>query len=140
MHDPDPIIEIRLANSFRMKYNQVAILAKEKGSEGYMLLTCNIKTSMPFLSLYSFLKIFLSISYSNRSRSAAKSQALGAAVNTKGASLGRPTTTIENLPELFIRHYPKYAAKQITQEELARLCDVSRQSISKYIKVWNQGA
>ena len=55
----------------------------------------------------------------------------------KGAKIGRPTTTIDNLPTLFIRHYPKYIAKQITQQELARLCNLTRQSVAKYIKIYN---
>ena len=54
----------------------------------------------------------------------------------KGAKIGRPTTTIDNIPTQFLKHYPKYAAKQITQVELARLCSTSRQSISKYIKIY----
>ena len=58
----------------------------------------------------------------------------------KGAAIGRPTTTIDNLPTSFIRHYPKYIAGQVTQEELARLCNITRQSVSKYIKVYKQGA
>lgn len=54
----------------------------------------------------------------------------------KGKVVGRPTTTIENLPSTFIKHYPKYRDKQVTQLELARLCDMTRQSISKYIKIY----
>ena len=53
----------------------------------------------------------------------------------KGAKLGRPTTNIDNLPVSFLKHYPKYTTKQITQEELARLCGITRQSVSKYIKI-----
>ena len=58
----------------------------------------------------------------------------------KGAVIGRPFTTVDNLPQSFLKHYPKYAEKQITQEELARLCDTSRQSISKYIRIYKQSA
>ena len=58
---------------------------------------------------------------------------------TKGSVIGRPTITINNLPPLFLKHYPKYLSKQITQEELARLCEVSRQSVIKYISVYKQG-
>ena len=58
----------------------------------------------------------------------------------KGAVIGRPTTTVESLPVSFLKHYPKYTAKQITQQELARICDVSRQSIHKYIKIYKQSA
>lgn len=53
----------------------------------------------------------------------------------KGAKIGRPTTTTENLPPSFLKHFPKYTAKQITQEELARLCGLTRQSVSKYVKL-----
>jgi DNA invertase Pin-like site-specific DNA recombinase len=54
----------------------------------------------------------------------------------KGAAIGRPATTIESLPPLFLKHYPIYTAKQITQEDLARLCGITRQSVIKYIKVY----
>ena len=47
----------------------------------------------------------------------------------KGAKIGRPTTMIDNLPKAFLRHFPKYEAKQVTQEELARLCGITRQSV-----------
>jgi len=53
----------------------------------------------------------------------------------KGAKIGRPSTTIETLPPSFLKHYPKYIAKTITQEELARLCGITRQSVSKYVKI-----
>lgn len=54
----------------------------------------------------------------------------------KGKSIGRPSTTIDNLPTSFIRHYPKYVSKSINKTELARLCGVSRQSIHKYISIY----
>ena len=56
----------------------------------------------------------------------------------KGATIGRPTTTIDNLPALFLRHYPKYLAKEVTQEELARLCRITRHSVIKYIKIYKE--
>ena len=55
---------------------------------------------------------------------------------SKGATIGRPKTVIENLPSNFLRHYPKYMKKEVNVSELARLCDVSRQSIYKYIKIY----
>lgn len=54
----------------------------------------------------------------------------------KGAVIGRPATTIDNLPTGFIRHYPKHKAGELTITELARLVGVSRQSIYKYIGVY----
>lgn len=56
---------------------------------------------------------------------------------SKGIIVGRPKTTIDNLPNGFLRHYPKYVNKEINITELARLCDCSRQSIYKYISIYN---
>ena len=53
----------------------------------------------------------------------------------KGVKLGRPRTAPENLPAAFLRHLPKYRAREITQAELARLCNVSRQCVHKYLKL-----
>ncbi len=56
----------------------------------------------------------------------------------KGAKLGRPPRTVDTLPASFIKHYPKYLAKQITLTDLARLCNVkSRQTIYNYIEIFN---
>lgn len=56
--------------------------------------------------------------------------------SSKGIVIGRPTTTIENLPNSFLRHYPKYTNKEISITELARLCACSRQTIYKYISIY----
>ena len=55
---------------------------------------------------------------------------------SKGAAIGRPATTLDNLPTEFLRHYPKYVKKQINVSELARLCRVSRQTAHKYIAIF----
>lgn len=59
---------------------------------------------------------------------------------SKGACIGRPKTEIDNLPTGFLRHYPKYVSKDINVTELARLCAVSRQTIYKYIAVYEPKA
>lgn len=56
----------------------------------------------------------------------------------KGSIIGRPKTTIENLPVNFLKYYPKYRDNQINLSELARLCQNSRQTMYKYIKIYNQ--
>lgn len=58
----------------------------------------------------------------------------------KGSPIGRPATSIENLPAVFLKNYPIYISKQITQDGLARLCGVSRQSVIKYIKIYKKAA
>lgn len=54
----------------------------------------------------------------------------------KGVIVGRPQTTLESLPNDFIKHYPKYKEKQINVTEFSRLVDCSRQSIYKYLKLY----
>ena len=53
----------------------------------------------------------------------------------KGKKIGRPTTTSDDIPHIFLKHYPKYKAKEINVSEFARLCNMSRTTIYKYIKL-----
>lgn len=53
----------------------------------------------------------------------------------KGKIIGRPQTSIDDIPSLFLKHYPKYKAKEINVSEFSRLCDMSRTTIYKYIKL-----
>ena len=54
----------------------------------------------------------------------------------KGAVIGRPKTTIDNLPTGFIRHYPLYARGDLTITELAKVCGISRQTAYKYKTIY----
>jgi transcriptional regulator of acetoin/glycerol metabolism len=38
-----------------------------------------------------------------------------------------------NIPATFLRHYPAYKNKQLNVSELARVCDISRTTVYKYI-------
>lgn len=51
----------------------------------------------------------------------------------KGARIGRPTLTADDIPPIFLRHYPAYRSKQLNLSELARVCDLSRTTAYKYI-------
>lgn len=53
----------------------------------------------------------------------------------KGKQIGRPTTTADDIPNVFYRHYPKYKSGEINKAELSRLCDLSYPTIFKYIKI-----
>ena len=59
----------------------------------------------------------------------------------KGVKLGRPTTTIENIPSDYHKYINMYlrnknTPNKIAQEELALLCKCSRPTISKYVKIF----
>ena len=57
----------------------------------------------------------------------------------KGKQIGRPRLTMEDIPERFLRHYPAYKNGQLNVSELARVCDLSRTTVYKYISTIEGG-
>ena len=55
----------------------------------------------------------------------------------KGKHIGRPETTIDDIPDRFLRYYALYQAQGFSVAELARLAGVSRQTVYKYIRLIN---
>lgn len=55
----------------------------------------------------------------------------------KGKRIGRPQVTVEDLPSVFLRHYPAYRKGALNVSELARVCGVSRTTIYKYLSLLN---
>ena len=53
----------------------------------------------------------------------------------KGARIGRPQATADDIPAVFLRHYPAYRNKQLNVSELARVCDLSRTTVYKYLNL-----
>jgi len=53
----------------------------------------------------------------------------------KGKVIGRPRTDKDNLPTNFLKYYPMYKNEKINITEFARLSELSRKSIYKYIKI-----
>ena len=51
----------------------------------------------------------------------------------KGRQIGRPQVSKEDIPANFLRHYPAYKSKQLNVSELARVCDISRTTVYKYL-------
>ena len=53
----------------------------------------------------------------------------------KGVKIGRPQTTKDDVPAIFLRHYPAYKSGHLNISELSRVCDLSRTTIYKYISL-----
>ena len=53
----------------------------------------------------------------------------------KGKKIGRRPTTKDDIPAMFYKHYPAYAAGQLNVSELARVCGLSRPTVYKYLKM-----
>ena len=56
-----------------------------------------------------------------------------ASAKAKGKQIGRPQVTADSIPAIFLRHYPAYKNGQLNVLELARVCDLSRTTVYKYI-------
>ena len=53
----------------------------------------------------------------------------------KGASIGRPQLAKEDIPAVFLRHYPSLKSGRLNVSELARVCDMSRTTVYKYVSL-----
>ena len=54
---------------------------------------------------------------------------------TKGHPIGRPRTTKDDIPAIFLRHYPSLMNGKMNVSELARVCGLSRPTVYKYMKM-----
>ena len=53
----------------------------------------------------------------------------------KGKQIGRPQVTKDDVPAIFLRHYPAYKTGHLNISELSRVCDLSRTTVYKYISL-----
>lgn len=56
----------------------------------------------------------------------------------KGVRIGRPQLTKDDIPPIFYRHYPAYVSGALNITELARVCDMSRTTVYKYVLILNK--
>ncbi len=54
---------------------------------------------------------------------------------SKGKPIGRPTTTADDIPSVFYKHYPKYKKGELNKKDLSRLCALSYPTIYKYLRI-----
>lgn len=53
----------------------------------------------------------------------------------KGKKLGRRPITKEDIPAVFLKHYPSFQSGKMNVSELARICGLSRPTVYKYMKM-----
>lgn len=51
----------------------------------------------------------------------------------KGVKIGRPQATKDDIPAIFYKHYPAFVQGNLNISEFARVCDLSRTTVYKYI-------
>ena len=53
----------------------------------------------------------------------------------KGKKVGRPYLTKDDIPALFMKHFPALVEGKMNVSELARVCGISRPTVYKYVKM-----
>lgn len=53
----------------------------------------------------------------------------------KGIKLGRPALTVDKIPSKVVALFDRYRNNQLTKTEYAKLCDISRPTLDKYIAI-----
>ena len=53
----------------------------------------------------------------------------------KGKRIGRPNLTIDDIPQNFYKHYPSYVNGSMNLSELARITNLSRNTVYKYLSL-----
>ena len=53
----------------------------------------------------------------------------------KGANIGRPQVKKDDIPAVFLRHYPSLKSGNLNVSELARVCNMSRTTVYKYVSL-----
>ncbi len=53
----------------------------------------------------------------------------------KGKKIGRPPVTKEDIPAVFMKHYPAFVDGKMNVSEMARVCGLSRPTVYKYLKM-----
>ena len=53
----------------------------------------------------------------------------------KGKKIDRPKVTKEDIPAIFYKHYPAFVAGKLNVSELARVCELSRPTVYKYLRL-----
>ena len=53
----------------------------------------------------------------------------------KGKKIGRPRVTKDDIPAIFLRHYPEFVSGKLNVSELSRVCELSRPTVYNYLKL-----
>lgn len=54
---------------------------------------------------------------------------------SKGVKLGRPQKTIADIPQKVVKTFEQYRNGEISKTDYAKLCDISRPTLDKYISI-----
>lgn len=53
----------------------------------------------------------------------------------KGSKIGRPSITLDKIPNKFMKYYPMYKQGEMNVSDVAKVCNMSRTTVYKYINM-----
>lgn len=62
-----------------------------------------------------------------------------AKAEAEGRSINKPKTTVEDIPQSFIKYYKQWKRELINKTELAKLTGFTRPTVNKYIRILEAG-
>lgn len=99
-------------------------------------ITINCKNSDSIDSMTTaFLQIAGVFSELERNMIADRVRSGMANARAKGVKLGRPALTADKIPAKVVALFDRYREKQISKTEYAKLCDISRPTLNKYLSI-----
>ncbi len=101
-------------------------------------ITIDCRTNEPDPMTVAFLQLIAVFSELELSMIRARVRSGVANARAKGKQLGRPPITAERIPDSFYRYYTKYQFGEINVTELARLAQVSRPTVYRYLSAVNK--
>ena len=96
-------------------------------------ITIDCRTTEPDPMTVAFLQLIAVFSELELSMIRARVRSGVANAKAKGKQLGRPPITAERIPDSFYRYFVKLQAGEINVTELARLAQVSRPTVYRYL-------
>lgn len=124
----------RLSRSVQ-QFCQIVEMIKSKRIRLQILgsITIDCRTTEPDPMTLAFLQLIAVFSELELSMIRARVRSGVANAKAKGKQLGRPPITAERIPDSFYRYFVKLQAGEINVTELARLAQVSRPTVYRYL-------
>lgn len=124
----------RLSRSVQ-QFCQIVEIIKSKRIRLQILgsITIDCRTTEPDPMTVAFLQLIAVFSELELSMIRARVRSGVANARAKGKQIGRPALRQEDIPDRFWRYYAMYQSQQINTSELARLSNISRPTVYRYL-------
>ena len=135
----DTILTVEVSRLSRSTQQLCGIIDKVKEKQICLCILGSITVDCRNGEMDAMTKAFLQISavFCELEVSMLRARVKGSLQHAKaqGKKLGRRPTTKDDIPPIFYKHYPAFMSGTLNVSELARICDLSRPTVYKYLKL-----